>query len=66
MINDKDKRKKKENETNKLTPDEQKNQANAIRMYQDYLAQQQDTLATKKKKLKGGGRIRDAFVEQYD
>ena len=65
MINvkDKDKGKKKED---KLTSDEQKNQANAIRMYQDFLAQQQDTLATKKKKLKGGGRIRDAFVEQYD
>ena len=65
MINDKDKDKGKKKE-DKLTSDEQKNQANAIRMYQDYLAQQQDTLATKKKKLKGGGRIRDAFVEQYD
>ena len=65
MINDKDKDKGKKKE-DKLTSDEQKNQANAIRMYQDFLAQQQDTLATKKKKLKGGGRIRDAFVEQYD
>ena len=65
MINDKDKYKGKKKE-DKLTSDEQKNQANAIRMYQDFLAQQQDTLATKKKKLKGGGRIRDAFVEQYD
>ena len=65
MINDKDKDKGKKKD-DKLTPAEQKNQANAVRMYQDYLAQQQDTLATKKKKLKGGGRIRDAFVEQYD